>query len=60
MIYVKLNEKIAMNPFANVNKPTCRHCNWNFGENKSHNLVSNLIMPTLLPSVNAIVLEFQF
>lgn len=51
-IYVKFNQKIAMNPYANINKPTCRHCDRNFGNHKSHNLVSNLIMPTFLKDLS--------
>ncbi len=51
-IYVKFNEKIAMNPFANINKPSCRHCNNNFGKFKSHHLNSNLIMPTFLKDLS--------
>ena len=51
-LYVKFNEKIAMNPYADVGKPTCRHCEHNFGENKSHSLISNLIMPTFLKDLS--------
>jgi NAD-dependent SIR2 family protein deacetylase len=51
-IYVKFNQKIAMNPYADVDRPTCRHCDWNFGKLKSHHLVSNLIMPTFLKDLS--------
>lgn len=51
-IYVKFNEKIAMNPYANIARPTCRHCDKNFGKQKSHNLVANLIMPTFLKDLS--------
>lgn len=51
-IYVKFNEKIAMNPFGNITQPTCRHCDGNFGKQKSHNLVANLIMPTFLKDLS--------
>jgi len=51
-IYVKFNEKIAMNPYGNVTKPSCRHCNDNFGKFKSHELNSNLIMPTFLKDLS--------
>ncbi|WP_312173276.1 hypothetical protein [Chryseobacterium sp.] len=53
-IYVKFNQKIAMNPFSNINgeEPSCKHCNDNFGKFKSHNLNSNLIMPTFLKDLS--------
>ena len=51
-IYVKFNRKIAMNPFGNINKPTCRHCDNNFGEQISHDLIANLIMPTYLKDLS--------
>lgn len=47
-LYVKFNEKIAMNPFRDEEKPKCRHCEDNFGNHDSHSLVSNIIMPTFL------------
>lgn len=47
-LYVKFNQKIGMDPYNGVNKPTCRHCNTNFGDCTSHNLFSNLVMPTFL------------
>ena len=48
-IYIKFNTKIAMNPFTDINKPSCRHCDSNFGiQSDSHSLTSNLIMPTFL------------
>ena len=38
-----------MDPYSDIEKPTCRHCDKNFGkQDDSHNLVSNLIMPTFL------------
>lgn len=51
-IYVKFNDKIAMNPFSNIKKPTCRHCNKNFGNYDAHNLVANLIMPTFIKDLS--------
>lgn len=47
-LYVKFNYKIAMNPYNDINKPSCRHCNDNFSRHTSHRLISNLIMPTFL------------
>lgn len=47
-LYVKFNYKIAMNPYNDIDKPSCRHCNDNFSRHPSHNLISNLIMPTFL------------
>lgn len=51
-LFVKFNEKIAMNPYANDDKPTCRHCDDNFDKCDSHRLVSNLIMPTFLKDLS--------
>lgn len=51
-IYVKFNSKIAMNPFSNLTSPSCRHCDENFGKYKSHNLISNLIMPTFIKDLS--------
>ncbi|NOQ72568.1 MAG: hypothetical protein GQ574_11230 [Crocinitomix sp.] len=51
-IYVKFNQKIAMNPFGNINKPTCRHCDDNFGKLNAHYLKANLIMPTYLKDLS--------
>lgn len=51
-IYVNFNEKIAMNAFSDQDIPSCTHCNENFGEFKSHNLTSNLIMPTFLKDLS--------
>ncbi|MGJ7033791.1 hypothetical protein [Niabella hirudinis] len=51
-IYVKFNEKIAMDPYASIAQPTCRHCDGNFGKQKSHYLVANLIMPTFLKDLS--------
>lgn len=51
-IYVKFNQKIAMNPFSDIDKPSCIHCNNNFGELSSHNLNANLIMPTFLKDLS--------
>lgn len=51
-IYVKFNQKIAMNPFSTVNKPSCLHCDKNFGKYKSHLLNANLIMPTFLKDLS--------
>lgn len=51
-IYVKFNEKIAMNHFSTIEKPSCIHCDKNFGKFKSHNLNSNLIMPTYLKDLS--------
>jgi hypothetical protein len=54
-LYVKFNEKIAMNPYGNDTRPTCRHCNKNFDvvdNEKSHRLFSNLIMPTFLKDLS--------
>ena len=51
-IYVDFNAKIAMNPFANIDSPRCRHCDDNFGKYNSHNLNANLIMPTFLKDLS--------
>ena len=51
-IYVKFNQKIAMNPFSDIEKPSCTHCNNNFGKLSSHNLNANLIMPTFLKDLS--------
>lgn len=51
-IYVKFNQKIAMNPFYGINKPRCRHCDENFYKTKAHNLQANLIMPTFLKDLS--------
>lgn len=51
-LYVKFNQKIAMNPYNNIDKPSCRHCNNNFNKHTSHNLISNLIMPTFLKDLS--------
>lgn len=51
-IYVKFNQKIAMNPFSLISQPTCRHCDGNFGILESHNLVANLIMPTFMKDLS--------
>lgn len=51
-IYVKFNQKIAMNPYSDINQPTCRHCDKNFSVQDSHKLVSNLIMPTFLKDLS--------
>jgi NAD-dependent SIR2 family protein deacetylase len=45
-VYVDLDNKIAIDQYLHPVK--CRHCNKNFGENVSHVLVSNAIMPTFL------------
>lgn len=51
-IYVKFNQKIAMNPFDGINRPKCRHCDENFYESEAHNLQANLIMPTFLKDLS--------
>jgi NAD-dependent SIR2 family protein deacetylase len=51
-IYVKFNQKIAMNPFDGINKPRCRHCDENFYKTGAHNLQANLIMPTFLKDLS--------
>jgi len=51
-LFVKFNEKIAMNPYAGEIKPKCRHCNDNFGLSDSHILISNLVMPTFLKDLS--------
>jgi len=51
-IYVKFNEKIAMNPYGNIEKPSCRHCDKNFGHFNAHHLNANLIMPTFLKDLS--------
>ncbi|WP_421939234.1 hypothetical protein [Pedobacter sp.] len=52
-LYVKFYNKIAINPYSNISKPTCRHCDNNFGNQVSaHNLISNLIMPTFLKDLS--------
>ena len=51
-IYVKFNQKIAMNPFSTVKKPSCLHCDMNFGKYCSHLLNANLIMPTFLKDLS--------
>jgi NAD-dependent SIR2 family protein deacetylase len=45
-VYVDFHNKIAIEQY--LNPVNCRHCNNHFGEYKSHELVSNLIMPTFL------------
>lgn len=51
-IYVKFNQKISMNPYSTIKKPSCKHCDNNFGQCKAHNLNSNLIMPTFLKDLS--------
>jgi hypothetical protein len=51
-LYAEFDKKIAMYQFSPSYKPTCRHCNDNFGENKSHRLISNIIMPTFLKDLS--------
>lgn len=51
-IYVKFDQKIAMNPFSTIDKPSCIHCDNNFGKLNSHYLGSNLIMPTFLKDLS--------
>lgn len=51
-IYVKFNQKIAMNPFSSIKKPSCIHCDNNFGKLNSHNLNPNIIMPTFLKDLS--------
>ncbi|KQC01847.1 hypothetical protein [Pedobacter sp. Hv1] len=49
-VYVDLDDKIAINQYiAPIN---CRHCNNNFGVEKSHELNSNMIMPTYLKNLS--------
>ena len=45
-VYVDLDDKIAVDQY--LMHETCRHCNKHFGEQRSHELISNLIMPTFL------------
>jgi NAD-dependent SIR2 family protein deacetylase len=50
-VYVDFFNKIAMMHFTN--KVKCRHCEKNFSEDTtSHNLVSNLMMPTFLKNLS--------
>lgn len=51
-IYVKFNQKIAMNPYDGINHPRCRHCDKNFYKSGAHNLVANMIMPTYLKDLS--------
>jgi NAD-dependent SIR2 family protein deacetylase len=51
-LYAKFNSKIAMNPYQDIRRPSCRHCDKNFENNKSHELISNLIMPTFLKDLS--------
>jgi len=46
-LYVDFHQKISIDHYS-----TCRHCNRNFGEKKSHSLTSNLIMPTFLKDLS--------
>lgn len=48
-VYVDLDDKIAINQY--VNPINCRHCDKNFGIEKSHELSSNMIMPTYLKNL---------
>jgi hypothetical protein len=51
-LYVEFGDKIALYPYRAGAKPGCRHCNDNFGTFASHDLVSNLIMPTFLKDLS--------
>lgn len=44
--YVDMRDKIATRQYDL--KERCRHCDGHFGDNNSHILVSNLVMPTFL------------
>lgn len=46
-LYVDFHQKISIDHIS-----TCRHCDKNFGINKSHQLTSNLIMPTFLKDLS--------
>jgi hypothetical protein len=52
-LYVDIQNKIAVSQYTEVeeNKTKCKHCDENFNRNNSHNLVSNLIMPTFLKNL---------
>jgi NAD-dependent SIR2 family protein deacetylase len=49
-VYVDLDDKIAINQYTNPEN--CRHCDENFGIEKSHKLTSNIIMPTFLKNLS--------
>jgi hypothetical protein len=50
-VYIDFYNKIAINHI--YNKVSCRHCKNNFKkDNESHNLVSNLVMPTFLKNLS--------
>jgi len=49
-VYVDMSNKIAINQYEAKEK--CRHCQKNLGESDSHELTSNLIMPTFLKNLN--------
>jgi NAD-dependent SIR2 family protein deacetylase len=51
-LYVKVNKKISLDPYNGITKRTCWHCNENFKNYPSHELVSNLIMPTFLKDLS--------
>jgi NAD-dependent SIR2 family protein deacetylase len=49
-VYVDLDDKIAINQYTDpIN---CRHCDENFGTIPSHELTSNIIMPTFLKNLS--------
>ena len=45
-VYVDFYNKIAIGQY--IHPVNCRHCDYHFDKHKSHELVSNLIMPTFL------------
>lgn len=51
-IYIKFDQKIAMDPFRNISAKRCRHCDENFENSFAHILQSNLIMPTFLKDLS--------
>jgi len=48
-VYVDLDDKIVVHQYQNREK--CRHCNKNYGQHDSHELTSNIIMPTFLKNL---------
>jgi len=49
-VYVDIDDKIAINQYTDpIN---CRHCDENFNKHPSHELTSNIIMPTFLKNLS--------
>jgi len=49
-VYVDLDDKIVVHQYQIHEK--CRHCNKNYGHHNSHELTSNIIMPTFLKNLS--------